>query len=82
MELISVVEIRDVYTDRIPDSGLKIFGIPIWITDLDLDFLPIPDPGSRGQTGTGSWIRIRNTELIYFDFRFILSFSFAWNAEK
>jgi hypothetical protein len=22
---------------------------------------PIPDPGSRGQKGTGSWIRIRNT---------------------
>jgi hypothetical protein len=27
--------------------------------DPDLDFLPIPDPGSRGQKGTGS--RIRNT---------------------
>jgi hypothetical protein len=25
-------------------------------------FLPIPDPGSRGRKGTGSWIRIRNTE--------------------
>jgi hypothetical protein len=24
---------------------------------------PIPDPGSRGQKGTGSRIRIRNTEL-------------------
>ncbi len=24
---------------------------------------PIPDPGSRGQKGTGSWIRIRNTAL-------------------
>jgi hypothetical protein len=23
---------------------------------------PIPDPGSRGQKGTGSWIRIRNTD--------------------
>ena len=22
---------------------------------------PIPDPGSRGQKGPGSWIRIRNT---------------------
>jgi hypothetical protein len=22
---------------------------------------PIPDPGSRGQKGTGSWIRIRNS---------------------
>ncbi len=58
--------------------------IPIWITDLDLDFLPIQYPGSRGQTGTGSWIPgsgFATLELIYFDFRFILSFSFVWNAE-
>jgi hypothetical protein len=25
---------------------------------------PIPDPGSRGQKGTGSRIRIRNTGLV------------------
>jgi hypothetical protein len=30
-------------------------------SDPDLDFLPIPDPGSRGQKGTGSRIRVRNT---------------------
>jgi hypothetical protein len=30
--------------------------------DPSLDFLPIPDPGSRGQKGTGSRIRIRNTD--------------------
>jgi hypothetical protein len=29
----------------------------------DLGFLPIPDPGSRGQKGTGSRIRIRNTDI-------------------
>jgi hypothetical protein len=29
----------------------------------DPDFLPIPDPGSRGPKGTGSRIRIRNTDL-------------------
>ncbi len=29
------------------------------IPDAELDFLPIPDPGSMGQKGTGS--RIRNT---------------------
>ncbi len=29
----------------------------------DPDFLPIPDPGSRGQKGTGSQIRIRNTGI-------------------
>jgi hypothetical protein len=28
----------------------------------DLDLLPIPDPGSRGQKGTGSRIRIRHTD--------------------
>jgi hypothetical protein len=33
----------------------------IWIPKPDPDFLPIPDPGSRGQKGTGSRIRIRNT---------------------
>ncbi len=33
------------------------------IPDPDADFLPIPDPGSRGQKGTGSRIRIRNTDF-------------------
>ncbi len=33
------------YPSRIPDPGVK----------------KAPDPGSRGQKGTGSWIRIRNT---------------------
>ncbi len=31
------------------------------IQDPDPDFLPIPDPRSRGLKGTGSRIRIRNT---------------------
>jgi hypothetical protein len=31
----------------------------------DPDFLPIPDPGTRGQKGTGSRIRIRNTGVNY-----------------
>ncbi len=35
----------------------------LFIPDPDPDFLPIPDPGSRDQKGTGSRIRIRNTEL-------------------
>jgi hypothetical protein len=39
--------------------------LEIWsgmnIPDPDLDFLPIPDAGSRGQIGTGTWIRVRNT---------------------
>ncbi len=33
----------------------------ICIPDPDPVFLPIPDPGSRAQKGTGSRIRIRNT---------------------
>ncbi len=32
----------------------------LFIPDPDADFLPIPDPRSRGQKGTGSLIRIRN----------------------
>jgi hypothetical protein len=34
-----------------------------WILDPDLDFLPIPDPKSRNQKGTGSQFRIRNIAL-------------------
>jgi hypothetical protein len=41
---------RDVH----PGSGSRI---------RILTFLPIPDPGSRGQKGTGSRIRIRNGTL-------------------
>ncbi len=33
----------------------------MFIQDTDLDFLPILDPGSRGQKGTGSGVPIRNT---------------------
>jgi hypothetical protein len=32
--------------------------------DPNADFLPFLDPGSRGQKGTGSRIRIRNTEKV------------------
>ncbi len=35
------------------------------IPDADPDFIPIPDPGSRGQKGTGSWIR--NTGYFHFN---------------
>jgi hypothetical protein len=38
---------------------------PSRIPDPDADFLPIPDPGSRGQKGTGSRIRIRNTDYLF-----------------
>ncbi len=36
------------------------------IRDPDPVFLPIPDPGSRGQKGTGSRSRIRYTVFILF----------------
>jgi hypothetical protein len=39
------------------------------IPDPDPDFLPIPDPGvKKGQKGTGSRIRIRNTERTFYCF--------------
>ncbi len=54
----------------------------LFIPDPDPEFLPIPDPGSRGQKGTGSRIRIRNTGpertstgyrffIFYFDLEFL-----------
>jgi hypothetical protein len=42
--------------------GSRILNQKLLIPDPDLDFLPIPDPGSRGQKDTGSRIRIRNTD--------------------
>jgi hypothetical protein len=36
----------------------------MFIPDPDLDFLPFPDPGFRGQKGTESQIRIRNTVFL------------------
>jgi hypothetical protein len=35
--------------------------------DPDPDFLPIPDPGSRGQKGTGSRIQDPQDWLLIFD---------------
>jgi hypothetical protein len=47
----------------------------IQIPDPDLDFIPIPDPGSRVQKDTESQIRIRNTDfydIIIQNFNFLL----------
>ncbi len=44
-------------------SKLEKIWSGLFIPDPDADFLPIPDPGSRGQKGTGSRIRICNTVL-------------------
>ncbi len=38
---------------------MSVRGSKIFIPDPDLDFLPIPYPGFRGQRSTGSRIRIR-----------------------
>ncbi len=37
----------------------------MFIPDPDLDFLPIPDPGSRGQKGTGSATLSRIPNWLY-----------------
>jgi hypothetical protein len=57
-----------IFTQKI-DSKLSEIWSGMFIPDPDLDFLPIPDPGSRGQKGTGSRIRIRNTALQFIDKR-------------
>jgi hypothetical protein len=46
---------------KLSEIWSKIF-IPDPDPDPNLDFLHILDPGSRGQKGTGSRVRIRNTE--------------------
>jgi hypothetical protein len=55
-------------TDQVCLSRIRIFSIPDPIFshhDPDPDFLPIPDPGSRGQKGTGYRIRIRDIEYSF-----------------
>jgi len=40
---------------------IKLSKIWVWDPGAGIRKKPIPDPGSRGQKGTGSRIRIRNT---------------------
>jgi hypothetical protein len=42
-------------------TKLSKYGFGIWDPGSEIRKKPIPDPGSRGQKGTGS--RIRNTEI-------------------
>ncbi len=53
--------IIELFTQKIVTKLSKI-----WVRDpgSGIRKIPIPDPGSRGQKGTGSRIRIRNTEII------------------
>ncbi len=37
----------------------------MFIPDSDFDFLPIPDPRSKGQKGNGSRIRNTDHKLLY-----------------
>jgi hypothetical protein len=51
-KIVSKVSEVHMFRDVHPGSGFQIWA---------LIFLPIPDPGSRGQKGSGFRIRIRNT---------------------
>ncbi len=61
------IRIKDLSTVRILTEKFFLASqnmIRVFIPDPYPDFLPIQDPGSRGQTGPGSRIRIRNTDYI------------------
>jgi hypothetical protein len=47
-------------------SKKYVLGCSFRIPDSDADFLPIQDPGSRGQKDTRSRIQIRNTGFFHF----------------
>ncbi len=50
--------IMELFTQKIVS---KLSKIRVWDPRSGIRKKPIPDPGSRGQKGTGSRIRIRNT---------------------
>ncbi len=50
--------IVEVFTQKIFNMLSNIW---VWDPGSEIRKKPIPDPGSRGQKGTGSRIRIRNT---------------------
>ncbi len=53
--------IIEVFTQKIVTKPSKIW---VWDPRSGIREKPIPDPGSRGQKGTGSRIRIRNTAVV------------------
>ncbi len=59
----NVQRIIEVFTQKIV---IKLSKIWVWDPGSEIREKPTPDPGSRGQKGTGSRIRIRNTVKIYF----------------
>jgi hypothetical protein len=52
--------IIELFTKKMVKNLLKIWS---WDPGSEIRKKPISDPGSRGQKGTGSRIRIRNTEF-------------------
>jgi hypothetical protein len=54
--------IIELFTQKIVNKLSKIW---VWDPGSEIRKKPIPDPGSRGQKGTGSRIRIRNTGQRY-----------------
>jgi hypothetical protein len=48
---------------------IKLSKVWVWDPGSEIRKKPIPDPGSRGQKATGSWIRICNTGYTYTTFR-------------
>jgi hypothetical protein len=54
--------IVEVFTQKIFNMLSNIW---VWDPGSEIRKKPIPDPGSRGQKGTGSRIRIRNTGRKY-----------------
>jgi hypothetical protein len=57
---------------------IKLSKIWVWDPRSGIRKKPIPDPGSRGHKGTGSRIRIRNTEENYKKF----SSTSLWSLER
>ncbi len=55
----------ELFTQKFVNKLSKIW---IWDPGSEIWKKPIPDPGSRGQKGTGARIRIRNTGYCKYEF--------------
>ncbi len=70
-----------ILTQEIVSQRSEIWSRP-FIPDPDPDFLPIPDPGSRGQKGYGSRLRIRKTGRISFCLSVMVISSFSPGSNR
>ena len=59
----STLSRRMSYNKKAPADILVLCDAKMFITDPGSEFfpIPVPDPGSRGQKSTGSWIRNTGT---------------------